>query len=254
MRMLTARQMVELFHLRFVHAFFGTLPDKTRVAIKGGINLRFFFKSVRYSEDLDLDVMTIAKGTLENRVDRLLSSPALVAPLKARGLVIKEVSKPKQTDTVQKWKLGIAASDGGLEERTKIEFSRRDDVSSAELEKVDAELTKSYGMTSVLATHYLVDDAIRQKVHALAERSETQPRDVFDLQVLFASPDAPTVLDDDAVDWIDPAIENASKLTYDQYVALVVAYLEPEHAELYGSRDAWELMQLDVIERLGALK
>lgn len=246
--------MVELFHLRFIHAFFGTLPDKTLVAIKGGINLRFFFRSVRYSEDLDLDVMTIAKGTLENRVDRLLKSPAVVAPLRARGLVITEITKPKQTDTVQKWKLGIAAVEGGLEERTKIEFSRRDDVISAAYEKVDPDLSKSYGMTSVLATHYPVADAVRQKVHALAERSETQPRDVFDLQVLFARPDAPTTLDEDAAEWIDAAIENAAKLNYDRYVALVVAYLEPEHAELYGSRDAWDAMQLDVIERLGALK
>lgn len=246
--------MVELFHLRFIHAFFGSLPDKTLVAIKGGINLRFFFGSVRYSEDLDLDVMTIAKATLENRIDRLLVSPALVAPLKARGLVIQEISKPKQTDTVQKWKLGIATADASIQERTKIEFSRRDDVSSAEIEKIDPEITKAYGATSVLATHYLTPDAVRQKVHALAARSATQPRDVFDLQVLFARPDAPEKLDGEAASWIDAAIENAGTLTYDQYVSLVVAYLEPAHAELYGSRDAWETMQLDVIERLEALK
>jgi predicted nucleotidyltransferase component of viral defense system len=251
---MTARQMVELFHLRFVHVFFGSLPDKTLVAIKGGINLRFFFQSVRYSEDLDLDVVTMSRTALENRVDRLLVSPALTAPLKARGLVIKDISKPKQIDTVQRWKLAVAPVSGGLEERTKIEFSRRDDVSSAELEKVDPQITDAYQVTTILATHYLVRDAVRQKVHALAERSETQPRDVFDLHVLFARPDAPTKLDETAAAWIDAAIENAAKLTYDDYAALVVAYLEPTHAEIYGSRDAWEAMQLDVIERLGALK
>jgi hypothetical protein len=39
--------------------------------------------------------MSIAKETLENRVDRLLVSPAVLAPLKARGLVLKEISSQK---------------------------------------------------------------------------------------------------------------------------------------------------------------
>lgn len=252
--MLTTRQIVEFFHLRFVHAFFSALPDKTLVAIKGGINLRFYFQSVRYSEDLDLDVMTMAKSTLENRVDRLLSSPALLTPLKARGLIVKDVSKPKQTETVQKWKIGVATADSSIEERTKIEFSRRNEVIGAQLEKIDPGITKAFGASAILATHYLTPAAVRQKVHALAERSETQPRDVFDLNVLLARQDAPDKLDQEAASWIEAAVRNASELTYDQYVALVVAYLEPAHAELYGSREAWETMQLEVVERLEALQ
>src|SRR5688572_29287145 len=151
---LTARQIVELFHLVFVRAFYAGLADKTLVAIKGGINLRFYFGSVRYSEDLDLDVVTMARETLENRVDRLLASPAVAAPLKARGLVIEEVSKPKQTDTVQKWKLGVAAVDRSFRERTKLEFSRRDDLVTAVFERVDDELVKRYSVAPFLATHY----------------------------------------------------------------------------------------------------
>jgi predicted nucleotidyltransferase component of viral defense system len=251
---LSARQIVELFHLRFVHAFYASLPDKRLVAIKGGINLRFFFQSVRFSEDLDLDVATIAKETLENRVDRLLKSPALLSPLKARGLVLKDVSKPKQTETVQKWKIGVSTADASVEERTKIEFSRRDDVSTAELEKVDPEITSPYGAGTVLATHYLAADAVRQKIHALAARTETQPRDVFDLNVLFPRGDAPSALDEEARTWIPAAIDNAGRIEFDDYVALVVSFLEPEHRDLYGSREAWDAMQLDVIERLESLK
>ena len=48
--------------------------------------------------------------------------------------------------------------------------------------------------------------------------------------------------------------ELRSQMTYDQYVALVVAYLAPEHAEIYSSREAWESMQLHVIERLEAVR
>jgi predicted nucleotidyltransferase component of viral defense system len=248
------RQIVELFHLLFVRSLFAGLPDKTRVAIKGGINLRFYFQSVRFSEDLDMDVMSIAKETLENRVDRLLTSTPLLSPLKSRGLVLREISKPKQTDTVQKWKVGVAALDGSVQERTKIEFSRRDDVTSAKFEKVDPAIANAYSIPAFLATHYTAPDAVRQKIHALAGRVVTQPRDVFDLNVLFARPDAPAMLDDEAKTWLEPAVANVEKLTYDQYAALVLAYLEPEHLEIYQSSHTWEAMQLDVIGRLDALR
>src|SRR3954463_7565126 len=107
---MTPRKIVELFHLVFVRAVFASLGDKRLLAVKGGINLRFFFQSVRFSQDLDLDVMTMSKEALENRVDRLLQNPAVVSPLKARGILIQEISKPKQTETVQRWKLGVSSS------------------------------------------------------------------------------------------------------------------------------------------------
>src|SRR4051812_4196914 len=122
---MTARETVELFHLVFVRALFAGLGDKRLLAVKGGINLRLFFQSVRLSEDLDLDVTTMSKEALENRVDRLLKAPAVVSPLKARGIIIRDVPKPKQTETVQKWKLAVASSDTSVDQRTKIEFSRR---------------------------------------------------------------------------------------------------------------------------------
>lgn len=233
---------------------FDGLPDNTLVAIKGGINLRFYFQSVRFSEDLDLDVMTIAKATLENRVDRLLKSPLLLNPLKARGVLLTDISKPKPTETAQKWKLGIASADATIDERTKIEFSRRDDVATAEFDKVDPQIARAYAIPPFLATHYSAPDAVRQKIHALMDRSETQPRDVFDLNLLFARPDAPSSVDEEARSWIDAAIANASRLTYERYVALVVAYLETEHSEVYRSRETWDAMQLDVMNRLEALR
>jgi predicted nucleotidyltransferase component of viral defense system len=250
----TSRQLVELFHLVFVRALFANLSDKTLFAVKGGINMRFYFQSVRFSQDLDLDVRAMAKGTLENRVDRLLAAPTVTSPLKARGIVIQDISKPKQTTTVQRWKLAIASPSTSTHDRTKLEFSRRASVEHAILERVDEQLANAYQIPAFLANHYACAEAVRQKVHALAERNEPQPRDVFDLHVLFGRTDAPSRLDPEAAGWIDAAIANASDLDYDQYVALVVAYLEPRHAELYASREAWEAMQLGVIERLEALR
>ncbi|HTR55752.1 MAG TPA: nucleotidyl transferase AbiEii/AbiGii toxin family protein [Kofleriaceae bacterium] len=251
---MTARQIVEFFHLVFVRALFANVSDKSLLAVKGGINLRFFFQSVRVSEDLDLDVVTMSKAALENRVDRLLASATVTSPLKARGIVIQDISKPKQTDTVQRWKLEVASPATSVHDRTKIEFSRRDLIDAAAHERVDAQIANAYEIPAFLANHYRCDAAVRQKIHALAERAEPQPRDVFDLNVLLARKDAPKKLDDDAKQWLDAAIANAADLTYEQYVSLVVAYLDPEQAEIYSSQEAWESMQLDVVAKLEVLK
>jgi predicted nucleotidyltransferase component of viral defense system len=251
---MTGRQIVELFHVVFVRALFANLSDKSLLTLKGGINLRFYFQSIRFSEDLDLDVVTMSKATLENRVDRLLASPTITSPLKARGIVIQDISKPKQTNTVQRWKLEVVSASASIADRTKIEFSRRDTIDSSTLDRVDAQISDAYGIPPFLANHYRCAEAVRQKIHALADRPEPQPRDVFDLHVLLARTDAPKKLDEEARGWIDAAIANASDLTYDRYVSVVVAYLDPEQAEIYSSRDAWESMQFDVVTRLERFK
>ena len=62
---------IELFHLLFLRQLEGKL-DKKLYALKGGCNLRFYFKSIRYSEDIDFDVSIISKETLENKINKIL--------------------------------------------------------------------------------------------------------------------------------------------------------------------------------------
>jgi hypothetical protein len=122
--MLNDRQAIEVFHLLFLRAF-GARVDKTLFALKGGCNLRFFLKSIRYSEDMDLDIHTMAVGTLQNNVNRLLDTPAFAQALRAQGLELVRTAQPKQTGTTQRWKLGLRIRESGTEIPTKIEFSRR---------------------------------------------------------------------------------------------------------------------------------
>src|SRR5438552_6656987 len=117
---------VELFHLAFVRALMAKAEDKPLFAVKGGCNLRFFFGSVRCSEDLDLDVAVLATGTVKNKVDRLLASPPLTSPLRARGIAIEHATAPKHTETTQRWKIGLRVEGLSVSVRTKIELSRRD--------------------------------------------------------------------------------------------------------------------------------
>ncbi|HEY6879375.1 MAG TPA: nucleotidyl transferase AbiEii/AbiGii toxin family protein [Polyangiales bacterium] len=252
---LSVRQNIEFFHLVFLRALVAKGEDKALIALKGGCNLRFFFGSVRYSEDMDLDVVVIAKDTLKNKVDRLLRSPAVTAPLKTRGLTVAEASAPQQTETTQRWKVGLRCEGDELLIRTKVEFSRRDTIEGAKFEAADRGVLRPYGLTPVLATHYTAETAIRQKIHALAARSEPQARDVFDLSLLLARPDvAELTLDAFAKKWLEVAIDHAMGISFDEYASKVVAFLEPGHAEIYQERSAWDAMQGDVVERLEALR
>lgn len=244
-----ALQTVEFFHLTFLRGLVARGEDKALIALKGGCNLRFFFASIRYSEDIDLDVVVISKETLKNKVDRLLKSPLVTAPLLARGVTIVDVSAPKQTDTTQRWKVGLEVAGAVAPVRTKIEFSRRDAIEGAAFEVLTPRVLAPYGLTPMLATHYRVEAAIAQKVNALAGRPEPQARDVFDLNLLLARPDAAN-LKLPAKAKRSEAIENAMSVSYDHYAAQVVAYLEPEQAALYDGKETWEAMQDAVVARL----
>lgn len=249
------RAFVESFHLAFLRVLTGRDDDKTRIALKGGSNLRFFFESIRYSEDIDFDVTSITKETLRNKVERVLAGAALGAPLRAGGIEIAEVSAPKQTETTQRWKVGLTVRGSAAPLRTKIEFSRRRAIEGAVFEATSLSITRPYGMTAVLASHYGLRAAVAQKIHALAERAEPQTRDVFDLAHLFARPAAVGLaLTPEETAWLSPAIEHAMAMSYDDYAGKVVAYLDPEHAAAFQSRAAWDAMREGVVASLEPLR
>src|SRR3954467_6554210 len=137
------RQVVEFFHLHFVPLLCSG-PDKDRFTIKGGCNLRFFFESVRYSEVIDLDVERVPVHTLKEKVGKILEGPALRLPLKSRGISVGEVSAPKQTETTQRWKVGLTAGGRSLPLHQKIEFSRRKTAGGAKVEPVAASVLADY--------------------------------------------------------------------------------------------------------------
>ncbi|OGD13998.1 MAG: hypothetical protein A2V76_07865 [Candidatus Aminicenantes bacterium RBG_16_63_14] len=66
MTSLNPKQSVEVFHLVLLDQI-GRKLDKQTWALKGGCNLRFFFKSPRYSDDMDLDVQGVPVDALRER-------------------------------------------------------------------------------------------------------------------------------------------------------------------------------------------
>jgi predicted nucleotidyltransferase component of viral defense system len=249
---LGARSQVELFHLVFLRALVARGEDKGLFVLKGGCNLRFFFGSMRYSEDIDLDVTVVAKGTLKNKVERLLISPIVTAPLRSQAIEIVDVTAPKQTDATQRWKVGLRSASLPVPLRTKIEFSRRGQAQGAAFQAVDPEVLRRYGLSSFAATHYGLPSAIAQKVEALAGRSTPQARDVFDLNHLASRlPAGPRPVR------LDPktrskAMDHARAISFDEYAAQVVSYLDPVQRELFEGRDAWTAMQDAVVSYVEA--
>lgn len=249
------RECVELFHLTFLRALATRGEGKQRIALKGGCNLRFYFGSVRYSEDMDFDVTVIARDTLKNKVDRLLESPLVAAPLRTKGVAVVEVSAPKQTETTQRWKVGLQVRGIGVPLRTKLEFSRRNTIEDATFEAVDRNVLRRHGMPQVLAMHYPTRAAAIQKIHALAARTEPQARDVFDLELLLARPDcAGLELLAAQKRLLHNAIVHAMAISYDEFRSQVVSYLESDHVAPYASREAWDAMQQNVVGQLESLR
>ena len=239
------RSDIELFHLLFIKTFL-TTQDKSLIVLKGGCNLRFFLGSNRYSEDIDFDVTTISRETLKKRVNKILSSQALGTSLAARKIHIVTHTAPKQTDTVQRWKVTIHAQ--SLDIPTKIEFSRRGIDDPIAFECVDSVLMREYQITPFLASHYPPEAAFLQKVHALIHRSQTQARDVFDLAHLLRS--GVTTRGMELPPRWREAQQNALSVSFDVFKSQVLAFLSPDHQAQYDDPQMWDDLVLRVVEAL----
>lgn len=239
---------IEAFHLAFLEVLRKQL-DPTRYVLKGGANLRYFFDSVRYSEDIDLDVFGVQGSTLERNVDTVLASRALEVTLRSSGLavVLDQVSKPKQSDTTRRWKVPIALDGQSQPVRTKIEFSNRNGEDRYELDVVPDRVVQAYGLRPPSVQHYLAEPATEQKVLALAGRSETQARDVFDLDVLLRK--APLALGAVDAETRKTAAERGLELPYEAFTDQVLPFLDREVADLYDEM-SWDRMQLFVTDQL----
>ena len=226
---------------------------KNYTRLKGGCNLRFFWKSIRYSKDIDLDVHTIAKQTLQKNISQILDAPGFKRILQTAKLELTSISEPKQTSTTQRWKIHLRSQASAADLPTRIEFSRRNNFDPGiEFGPADIEIVAAYNLRPVIASHYGLETAFNQKIDALINRKETQARDVFDLEFLSqrGAKGSAVKMDKDS---LIKASEITLSVSYDQFLSQVVSYLLPEYHEYYRSRNAWDRIQENVIRTLEAL-
>jgi predicted nucleotidyltransferase component of viral defense system len=249
MKTYTHRQYVEIFHLLFLSQLSRKL-DKKEYTLKGGCNLRFFFRSPRYSEDIDLDVGKIPVHILQEKVDGILKSTAFRQILEVRGVGIEHVTEHKQTDTTQRWKLGLRVNGVETPLPTKIEFSRRGIVAPPTFESVDPSIIRSYELVPVMTNHYPREIAFRQKIEALVTRSAPQARDIFDLHLLHSSGAEGDLLKGQTRERLEEARAKALAMSFEEFKSQVVAYLLPDDQAQYGSEATWDSIRLEVVEAL----
>ena len=250
-----AKESVEIFHLLFLAQLSRKL-DKSLFAVKGGCNLRFFLGSVRYSEDLDLDIQVTAPETLRKKVGGILDGASLRAVLEIKNIAILRVFEPKQTETTQRWKLALRAPGYGEGVQTKIEFSRRGLSEHREVGPVDPLLIRRYGLAPVLMPHYRPEEAFRQKLRALSGRAQAQAqaqaRDLFDIALLLDS----GVRAKEAIEDFDFPIEEARaaalSLDFSDFKGQVGAYLDPDDLKVYDSPEVWDALVRRVVAQLDA--
>lgn len=245
------RQSVELFHLTLLDQI-GRKLDKTKWALKGGCNLRFFFHSPRYSDDMDLDVQGIPVDKLREKINAILSGKPFKTILDVRGISIEHVTEHKQTETTQRWKFGLTMIGTDLSVPTKIELSRPGLEAGGVLEPVSSEIVRFYGLLPLMANHYPASVAGKQKIGAILSRATTQARDIFDLNLLL---DSGAISAADAGEGrhhaIDRIRENVLAVEFDQFKSQVLSYLEPEVQPQYDSEETWDKMRRRIIEALG---
>jgi len=249
-------QLRELFHLEFLR-WFGRRAKAGIYALKGGANLRFFFKSFRYSEDMDLDVRGIGVAALKDAVMEIVQSPSFhdtLRPFGVERVVSPDILKAKQTETTQRFKVHLVTF-SGEDLFTKVEFSRRGFKGNVIVNPVSDIILREYKMPPLLVPHYDVQSAITQKIGALADRSVVQVRDIFDLYVL-SSQCIPEAIKEIGLSEIKltRARESALEVSFGQFRDTALSYLSPEDRAQYDSSPSWDEIKLKVSDFISRIR
>lgn len=242
-----AREIVHLGILREL----ARIRSGTAVTVKGGVNLRLFFGSPRYSEDMDLDGTAPASHTIRDALKGLVEGASFgrgLRPFGIRGLDPGE-GPNKDTGTTFRYKFGVVVT-GGIRYPTKVEVSFRNPQSTDRIALASPapEILKAYGMDPFTIPHYERDAAVRQKLGALGGRREAQARDVFDLFMLVPQAAPPELIRYLATGLTTSTLKEAHAralaITYDEYVGQVMEFLGEETRATYGGQAAWDEMRL----------
>lgn len=237
----------EFFHLTFLRQMGVRLSGRS-YAVKGGICLRFFFRSPRLSEDMDLDIDSkVRVATLQKAVDSILQSRPLLDTLLPAGIQKITYSKPKQTETTQRWKVLLLLG-GGTQMQTKLEFSRRKKTIPYSSGIPDAELLNQHKLTPFVAQYYDAVSMSAQKISALASPNRAACRDLFDLHHLFSMVrvNASDVSKQLKLSDIQQAVEKAGKFTHRDFKEQVLPFLPEDMMRLYRDSAQFETLKSGV--------
>lgn len=257
----------EAFHILALRFLANRLEAAGPLALrlKGGVNLRLFFGSERYSEDMDLDADARLAAIMPNHLLAMLKDAGFLRAMRAHGLRLKTTptSCAKATDTATRLKVVLMA--GALEAPTKIELSYRGDtpydwsqVSTHRARQWDQYIGPATAMPAF--GQYDRTAATWQKITALSGRPATQARDVFDLGLLLhpTLDQAHGVVDVNRLraslpdETLNEAIARAVTLSDEMFSSQVGEYLPEDVRAAYTGQ--WEALRDSVVAQIQILK
>ncbi|HSW28797.1 MAG TPA: nucleotidyl transferase AbiEii/AbiGii toxin family protein [Longimicrobiales bacterium] len=236
------------------------LKNSSAVILKGGVNLRLFFGSVRYSEDMDLDGALEARDAIRNSIKAIFNDREFLRAAQHAGIRGLDAGQGpnKDTETTFRNKFGVVLQ-GGVRYPTKVEvsFRARHVEDESVIEDVPPRLVAGYGMTRIAVNHYSRTAALRQKIEALGGRAAVQARDVFDLHTLAADGVEESLVTMLAAR-VDPtrlqdAYTRALTITFEEYEGQVLEFLADDARARHGSEEAWDELRLQAATLIEAV-
>ncbi len=245
--MFNTLQQREIFHLEFLR-WFSRKVEAKYYTIKGGANLRFFFNSVRYSEDMDVDISDVAVDVLQNVVLNILLSQSfknIFNYYNIENIIAPDIEKAKQTETTQRFKIHLITS-AGENLFTKVEFSRRGIKKGVIAQSVSDHILRPYKLAPLILPHYNIRATIIQKINAIVSRPVTQARDIYDLYILNSQYSDKDTGESEITtrEKFKKAYDNLFTVTFEQFRDSVVSYLPPEEQVIYNKESSWDEVRL----------
>lgn len=254
--MISATEAREAVHVLLLRQL-GRIRDGRAVILKGGVNLRLFYGSPRYSEDMDLDGEPETRLAIRGAIRGIFEDRGFLDSLRRlglRGLDPKE-GPNKDTEVTFRYKFHVLApGDQSYGTKVEVSFREREGVDSFVAATPDTGRTEKYlpNDAGFSVQRYDRPSALRQKIAALAGRTRIEARDIFDINLLLGSRGEP-FQEQQLVTFLARTVDQATlrlahertlQLEYPEYESLVVRFLEDDVREAYRSESKWDELRL----------
>jgi len=217
------------------------------LVLKGGLALRAIYGQHRRTMDIDLDQDRRRSLTHLQKLIR----KAIHGAIRGSEFSALDISEPKQTDTVARWKLSGKLADGSPLHMT-IEVSRRHEINRADLHTIQLRDIALPGLgTPGKIDTYTVSILACHKVMAFLNPRRHASRDLYDLSRLLDNPEVSNPLGG-----LDIIVLHGMKsdlwakieaFTWPEFQDEVVIQMDADEAENF-SQDVFEQMQYTVGE------
>lgn len=245
----------DLVQSRLISAVFSQNVSN-RLALKGGFAMQMYSAVKRSTRDIDLQSDPKVPMASVARIVR----EGIAAALTAGFIENAVVSDPKQTETVQRWKIQGTVAGGVSSVNLTIEVSRRGMPKDDLLVKHDFVPPMESGARPAVVTVFSPAQMFVSKMAALASPNRVAARDVWDINDLFdviatmrIEPPIALIAEfgtDRLLEMQKAIDEKLESITWDMAKEQLMPFLPRSVAETFD-KNMWELMCARVSVDLG---